>query len=173
MGLRLFHFSESSSIERFTPHVPPTNPTETSQVWAIDEAHQSLYWFPRDCPRVAVWTRTVADRPRFQEVFCTMADRVHAMEAAWLHRMQQCELFRYELPSAAFRPWVKASGQWVADVAVEPLAVEPVGDLFSLHAEAGVELRLVPSLWPMADLAQSDEWDFSIVRLANAAPRAD
>jgi hypothetical protein len=96
---------------------------------------------------------------------------VHAVEAAWLQRMRDCELFRYELPAAPFRPWAKASGQWVAECDVEPLRVEPVGDLLALHAAAGVELRIVPSLWPMVDQVQSDEWDFSIVRLANAAPR--
>ena len=29
----------------------------------------------------------------------------------------------------------------------------------------------MPSLWPLHDLAVSDRWDFSIVRMRNAAPR--
>lgn len=173
MAGRLFHFSESSAITRFTPHVPATNPSEPPQVWAIDELHQALYWFPRDCPRVAVWPRTADERPQFEATFCTTAPRVHAMEAGWLQRLRECELFRYELPAAPFVPWEKASGQWVADCDVEPLSVEPVGDLLALHAAAGVELRIVPSLWPMVDRVQSDEWDFSIVRLSNAAQRPD
>jgi hypothetical protein len=36
-----------------------------------------------------------------------------------------------------------------------------------------IELRLVPSLWPLHDLAVSDRWDFSIVRMRNARPRED
>ena len=46
------------------------------------------------------------------------------------------------------------------------LGVEPVGDLLALHATAAVELRVVPSLRPMVDQAQSGEWDFSNVRVA-------
>ena len=49
--------------------------------------------------------------------------------------------------------------------------VEPVGDLLAAHAGAGIELRIVPSLWPLHDLAVSDRWDFSIVRMRNARPR--
>ena len=38
------------------------------------------------------------------------------------------------------------------------------------HVEAGIELRLVPSLWPLHGLAVSDRWGYSIVRMRNAAP---
>ena len=51
----LLHFSEDPSITRFTPHVPATNPGQAPAVWAIDAAHAPVYWFPRDCPRGAVW----------------------------------------------------------------------------------------------------------------------
>ena len=47
----LYHFSEDPSIERSAPHVPSSNPTQAPAVWAIDEDHAPLYWFPRDCPR--------------------------------------------------------------------------------------------------------------------------
>ena len=60
----------------------------------------------------------------------------------------------------------------IATEAVEPLRVRPLGDLLAAHVEAGIELRLVPSLWPLHDLAVSDRWDFSIVRMANARPRS-
>ena len=46
--------------------------------------------------------------------------------------------------------------------------VEPVGDLLALHEQAGIELRVVDSLWPLRELAVSDDWDFSIVRMRNA-----
>ena len=31
--------------------------------------------------------------------------------------------------------------------------------------------KAAPSLWPVRDLAVSDRWDFSLVRMANAQPR--
>jgi hypothetical protein len=167
----LFHFSEDPTIERFVPHVPATNPGQAPAVWAIDEEHAPLYWFPRDCPRVTAWPRAAAERPAFEAAFTTTARRVHAMEAGWLARVRSVELFRYTFAGGDFAPWADATGQWVADHAVEPVAVEPVGDLLAAHAAAPIELRVVPSLWPLHDLAVSDRWDFSIVRMRNAQPR--
>jgi len=166
-----YHFSEDPTIERFVPHVPATNPDQPPAVWAIDAEHAPLYWFPRDCPRVTAWPRTEAERPAFEAAFTTTASRLHATELGWLDRLRDVALYRYVLPAAPFRAWSAASGQWIALEPVEPLAVEPVGDLLAAHATAGIELRLVPSLWPLHDLAVSDRWDFSIVRMRNAQPR--
>jgi hypothetical protein len=169
----LFHFSEDPSITRFTPHVPRTNPTQRPAVWAIDAAHESLYWFPRDCPRAAAWPRDGGEREHFAAVFRTSAWRVHAIEAAWVQRMRTTVIHRYSLPADTFEPWEEASGQWVSREVVEPRAVEPLGDLLELHEHSGIELRVVDSLWPMVDLIAAGDWDYSLVRLANATPRRD
>ena len=172
MRALLFHFSEDATITRFEPHVPATNPTEPAAVWAIDAAHSPLYWFPRDCPRVTMWPRTASERRTFGEQLHTSAHRVHAIELAWLDRMRTTNLHRYVFDQAPFRPWAAASGQWTASSPVEPLRVEPVGDLLDAHTTAGIELRAVPSLWPLHDLALTGRaWDFSIVRMMNAQAR--
>ena len=168
VGGVLFHFSEDPSIERFVPHVPATNPGQQPAVWAIEEAKAPLYWFPRACPRVTVWPRDETERPRFEEVWETTAPRVHYMEARWVDRMRTVVLHRYDLPADTFEPWEEAGGQWVSRVEVVPLAVHPVGDLFAAHERAGIDLRVVDSLFPVRDRAVSDEWDFSIVRMTNA-----
>ena len=175
MAVRLFHFSDDAGIRRFTPHVPRTNPSQPAQVWAIDERHQSLYWFPRDCPRVTVWPRPNGDPGVFNRVFDTTAPRLHALEAVWFDRFAAATIHRYELPTASFRPWAEATGQWVSGEAVEPLGCESLNDLADRHGEAGIELRALPSLWGLVDIvtdpAHADDWDFSMVRLANAVPR--
>ncbi len=171
VGEPLFHFSEDPTIERFVPHVPQSNPDHPPAVWAIDGSHAPLYWFPRNCPRVTAWPRADTERVAFRTAFATVADRVHAIESAWLDVMRTITLYRYRFDSHLFRRWPEASGQWISDATVEPVAVEPVGDLLALHAAAGIELRIVPSLWPLHDLAMSDRWDFSIVRMRNAQPR--
>lgn len=178
----VYHFSEDPTITRFTPHVPRTNPEHPPAVWAIDAEHAPLHWFPRDCPRVTVLPRDQAAAAAFQHTFATEAHRVHAIELGWLDRMRTTELHRYELDAAEFTPWQAASGQWIADHAVEPMSITPVGDLLLAHAAAGIELRLAPSLWPLRDLAVGeaavggaavgDRWDFSLVRMANAQPRS-
>jgi hypothetical protein len=50
--------------------------------------------------------------------------------------------------------------------------VEPVGDLLARHAAAGIELRITPSLWPLCDAVVGSGLRFSMVRMANAEPRA-
>ena len=167
----VYHFSEDASIERFVPHVPPTNPTQRAAVWAIDAQHAPLYGFPRDCPRVTAWPREDAERELFEATFHTTARRVHAVELGWLDRIRSVELFRYSFDGDLFRQRTMASGQWVSHAMVEPIDVEPVGDLLDAHADAVIELRAVPSLWPLHDLVQSDRWDFSIVRMHNADAR--
>ncbi len=164
----LHHFSEDGGIERFRPHVPRTNPDHPPAVWAIDTAHAPLYWFPRDCPRVTAWPRDDVERADYERVLGTTARRVHAIEIGWLDRMAAVELFRYDFDASPFDPWPEASGQWTTDRTIEPVAVEPVGDLIAQHRAAGIELRLLPALGPFARLVQDERWDFSIVRLAAA-----
>lgn len=164
----LFHFSEDPTIARFVPHVPRTNPEQAPAVWAIDAEHAPLYWFPRDCPRVTAWPRNEEEAIDFRQAFATDAPRVHAIELGWLERMRTTELHRYELDAGAFTLWESASGQWITHTDVEPLSITPVGDLLDAHAAAGIELRLVPSLWPLRDLMMSDRWDYSLVRMSNA-----
>jgi hypothetical protein len=168
----VYHFSEDPTIRRFEPHVPRTNPRQRPAVWAIDADHAPLYWFPRNCPRVTVWPRDPAQRVAFEAAWQTRAHRVHAMESAWLGRLRDVRLYRYDLPAAAFGRWPDAHGHWVAHEGVDPVGVEPVGDLLALHAAAGIELRVTPSLWPVRDHVMSGSWSFSMVRMANAAPRS-
>ncbi len=171
--MELFHLSQDPAIERFTPHVPATNPSQPPAVWAIDAEHAPLYWFPRDCPRVAVWPRDASEAEHFRAAFCTTAARVHAIELQWLPVLMSTTLYRYRFDSSTFRPWAEASGQWVSDVAVEPLGVDRIDDLVGCHVVAGIELRAVPNLWPLRDLATTGPWDFSIVRFQQASPRPD
>ena len=166
----LFHFSEDPSIEKFVPHVPRTNPTVPPAVWAIDEKHSPLYWFPRACPRVAAWPRDVIATSTFQSAFCTTASRIHAIECRWLNAFSKARLYRYTLPAESFVSWPEATGQWISHSTLRPTNVVPIEGLLELHGAAGIELRIVPNLWPLHDLAVSGPWDFSIVRMSNALP---
>jgi hypothetical protein len=96
---------------------------------------------------------------------------MHAVELGWLDRIRSVKLFRYSFDGELFRHRTAASGQWVSHEPVEPIEVEAVGDLLAAHVDADIELWAVPSLWPLHDLVQTDRWDFSIVRMHNAAAR--
>lgn len=167
----LYHFSEDPHIERFVPHVPRTNPSHAPAVWAIDAEHAPLYWFPRECPRIAMWPLD-GDGLSFHLRFATSATRLHAIESAWLERMRATQIYRYEFDADGFEPWEAANGQWICDRDVAPTAVTAIGDLLDAHADASIELRVVPSLWPLHDVAVCGEFDFSMVRMRNAQPRS-
>ncbi len=118
---------------------PPGRPA----VWAIDDAHAPLYWFPRECPRVTAWPRVSAEVDGFQSAFRTAALRVHAVELGWIDRIRTTQLFRYSFDARQFDPWPKASGYWTSADSVVPIEVEPMGDLFDAHVHAAIELRAV------------------------------
>jgi uncharacterized protein DUF6886 len=167
----LYHFSEDPTIERFVPRPMETRPGEPARVWAIDEEHAPLYWFARDCPRVSCWaapTSTPEDIARF--LGRPPARMVIAIEGGWLARMQGSELYAYRLPDDRFLrlPPHQGSGYYVAYEPVVPLSVEPVGDLLARHVQAGIELRIMPSLWSLNDAIIASTLDFGMIRMRNA-----
>ena len=168
---RLFHFSEDPGITIFRRRLAP-NQTEPF-VWALDEEHAPSYWFPRDCPRACCWKPAATSLPQSAAGLLALggAERLHAIEAAWLHRVIACRLYAYEFDPSVFEPKVVEAGYWVSRCDVRPLAVSPVGDLLTRHVEAGIELRIVNNLWPIIDAIVPSGLQFSIIRKANAQPR--
>jgi len=137
-------------------------------VWAIDEAHAPLYFFPRDCPRVAFWSlpsSTAEDIERW------MSDRQARMvicnEAAWLNRIQSTELYRYEFDGDGFRD-CEDHGVHVAANAVRPLRMSALTDLPARIVAAAVELRYCQSLVPIGHAIQASTLHFSMIRMRNA-----
>jgi hypothetical protein len=179
MGMRpepgqVMHFSEDPTITRFVPHMAATQRQPQAYVWAVDADLAPAYWFPRQCPRAMAWavpTTTVADRDRIVGAGC--GDRVHAIEYGWLEAVRTVRLYAYRLPAEPFRPI--GEGRPYAMVATEPVhplgRPEPVGDLLAHHAEAGIQLRVLPNLWPFWDEVVAGTVDFSGIRLRNASPR--
>jgi hypothetical protein len=169
----LFHFSEDPTLTAFRPQAASTDPEARAIVWAVDAEHAPLYWFPRDCPRIAFWrnaTTTVEDAARF--LGHTIAARVHVMESGWLERMRSVALYQYRFDPAPFSLVTDdETGFWGATETVTALSCEPVGDLLAKHAALGIELRITPSLWPLRDALVASTVRFSMSRLRNAAPR--
>lgn len=167
----LWHFSEEAAIERFVPRTLPMRPELPPRVWAIDDAHAPLYYFPRECPRVAFWALPES-APEDVERFLgqTAARRVIAIEGGWLERVRATRLYAYRLPDATFVPLEagEGPGYYVSREAVTPLGVEPVGDLLARLVAAGVELRLTPSLRPLQRALPRASLHFSMIRMRNA-----
>ena len=157
----LWHFSEDPGLDRFVPR--------DGKVWAIADEHAWLYWFPRDCPRACFWavdSTTDEDVERWLDG--DAARRVAVVEHAWLERIRTVELYAYRLPAGPFD--VVEDGRFhIASTTVEALERVEVGDLLARHADAGVELRIAPALYPLWDKVVETSLDYSGIRLRNAA----
>ena len=165
----LYHFSEDPTIRVFAPHRAKSSSLDESFVWAIDEWHAPMYYFPRDCPRACFWPgpeTTAGDRERW--FGGVQARMVIAIEAAWLDRLRSTPLYRYVMPAASFHLLGATAGHWVSRETVTPLTIEPVGDLLSALVSADVELRITPTLIPLWRLVIRSTLEFSGTRLRNA-----
>jgi len=164
----LWHVSEDRAISRFDPRANPDHDSPEPLVWAIDDEHVPAYWFPRDCPRGTFWaveSTTDEDVERF--LTGDRGRRVQALQSDWLERFRAGRLFGYRLPPATFERYPPAAGYWVSRSAVEPEEVVELGDLLERHAEAGIELRVVPDLRGLWDRVIGSTLEFSGIRLRN------
>jgi hypothetical protein len=166
----LLHFSEDPEIKVFRPHVARTAVEREALVWAVDETHAPSFWFPRQCPRACCW-RHERDTSAIARALLGGAARMHAVEEAWLERIEKCVLYAYRFEEGPFVSHLAEAGYWTTKEEVRPLSVEPVGDLLERHQDAGIALRVVPNLWPVIDQILGSGLRFSIIRKANAQPR--
>lgn len=183
----VLHFSEDPTITEFVPRVAATARIPGAYVWAVDASRAPDYWFPRDCPRVMAWSRPDTSAADVATILGPGGGaRVHAVEYGWLERIRTVGLFSYRLPAAPFTPvdapeplttarpgdppLPHASHAQVATVAVRPLGPpEPVGDLLALHAEEGIQLRVLPELSAFFAAVVTTSLGWSGIRLRNAA----
>ncbi|MGW5053072.1 DUF6886 family protein [Actinokineospora sp. NPDC004072] len=164
----VLHFSEDPTITVFTPHVARTARAPDPYVWAVDADRSPDYWFPRQCPRAMAWA-TPSTTAEDQALILGPGGgtRVHAVEYAWLDAMRSVRLYAYRLPAHLFTP--HGDHAHVATVPVTPLGPpERVGDLFALHEEAGIQLRVLPALQPFWAAVVTTTLGFSGIRLRNA-----
>ena len=174
--MRLFHFSDDPAIARFepravlvpSPRAPGREWLNGPLVWAIDEPHQPMYLFPRDCPRILIWKRPETTQADLDLWWGDSRSRMIAhLEAAWLERLSQARLMRYEFAASAFES-LDDAGMWVARKAVSPIAVSEISDLPRALREAGVDLRVMETLTPLREV-WSSSLHASGIRLRNAA----
>ena len=168
----LYHFSEDPNVEVFKPRKMEHRPEIEPFVWAIDEWHSFCYFFPRQCPRVVCWPlpeTTDEDRARFMGH--TAARALAAIESRYAEKMRSAELYAYSLPAAGFELMNPEIGVSVCRDEVVPLAMKPVGDLVEALVSTEVELRIMPSLWPLWDDLVQSTLHYSMFRTNRVAPR--
>ena len=163
------HFSEDPHIGRFVPRPVRVSPSNEALVWAVDRLHSHLYYFPRDCPRVVIWNSSRTSAEDTETFFGhTTSAVIAAIESHWLERLRNTTIYRYTLSPEGFVLRDEAAGYWVSEREILPIDVEPIPDLMTALVDAGVELRIMPSLVPMRDAAIASTVEFGIIRWRNA-----
>lgn len=166
----LFHFSEESDIDVFVPRVKANRQELPPVVWAIDEAHEYTFYFPRDCPRI-VYGRTENLSEADERTFfgASGADRIIVVETGWYERIQHTTLYRYRLPSATFELFDTTAGYYISRETVKPVEMEPLDQLLDRLMGLNMEVRFTPNLHPLRDaILRSGLTEFGIHRFMNA-----
>jgi Family of unknown function (DUF6886) len=166
----LFHISELGDIRYFEPRL--SEGTEGPAVWAIDEARLRNYLLPRECPRVTFYAgrqTTAEDAARF----LGSSAAVVAIESTWVERVRRTRVYCYHLRPETFQLLDECAGYHVSRVPVAPVRVEALDDLPAELHRRGVELRVVPNLWPLRDAVVASSLQFSMIRMRNALPREE
>nr|WP_315865239.1 DUF6886 family protein [Acaryochloris thomasi] len=140
-------------------------------MWAIDEWHQPMYIFPRECPRILLWRKKNTTDRDAEKYFGSSTFRMLAyIEKGWEAMLKEAIVYRYELPCHTFTS-LDDAGMWVSDETVHPIEKLAYSDLPRCLLEDDVELRVIPSLSVLRDA-----WDSSLhvsgIRLRNANQRS-
>ena len=171
--MRLFHVSEEPDIQVFEPRLPKRKDLDpdVGLVWAIDEKHLPNFLTPRDCPRVCyhVGNSTVeSDVLRFLPQGC-----LHAvvMENKWLPAVQNTTLYVYEFSPNDFELLDPVAGYYIARNTQRPIGKTVICDLLGELRSRNIEVRFEEGLWEIAEAVKRSSLDWSLCRMANAAPK--
>jgi hypothetical protein len=173
--VRLFHFSDDANIGIFKlrpARISTERPTgrewlNEPLVWAIDELHQPMYLFPRDCPRVLYWPTSTTTPEDYRRLWGERSCAVVAhIEWSWLDRLRTAILHRYEFLEADFMN-LHDAGMWVSRTPITLIKVETLRDLPAELRGQGVEVRVMESLVPLKELWKTS-FHVSGIRLRNA-----
>jgi hypothetical protein len=128
-----------------------------------------MYFFPRECPRVLLWALADSSAEDIDKWMGPGDSRMLAfVEEEWMPKVETCSLYKYSFDGEAFVD-LRDAGMHVSREVIEPVDVQPVGQLPEALMAAKVELRPVESLQPLADARL---WEstlhFSGIRLRNA-----
>jgi hypothetical protein len=172
----LYHFSDDPGITRFEPRPPPSASSGVTDhvVWAVGGRLRHNYLLPRSCPRVTFYpgpSSAPADVARLMAG--VSASHVVAIETGWMPALRHGRLYQYELPPDTFMTVDQGADYYISREPVIPLGMVTIDDLLGELLACDIELRVMPSLWPLRDAVVASSLHFSCIRMRNAAAREE
>jgi hypothetical protein len=175
MPVNLFHFSDDPGIVVFEPRPlrvavdrgPDRDWLNGPLVWATDQAHSLLYLFPRECPRVVIWSTSLTSPTDREAWFAGRSCRAIAyVEDDWVERIRSATIHRYLMPPNTFED-IDDVGMWVSRTAIKPLSMDSLSNLPVVMGTTGVDLQSLPRLTPLKCVWQTT-LHASGIRMRNA-----
>ncbi len=170
----LYHFSDDPHITCFEPR-PSPNPSvkvDGNVVFAVSEHTMVNFLLPRECPRVTFYALPES-KPEDVARLLNGSRHVIAIESVWLERVMHGRIHYYTLPAGPFTLWDEGAGYYISRRPVTPLARRTIDNMLLELANHDVEIRIVPSLWPLWDAVVDSSLQFSMIRMRNAQPRSN
>lgn len=169
----LWHVSENPNITFFNPRLPPSpHPLlQSPVVWAVDPQRLAHYLLPRDCPRVCFYALPDSSKP--DRHLLGSSQHVVAIESAWLERAWQTALTLYRFDPSDFECCDQEAGYWVSSQPQQPVETQTYPSALQALAATGVEIRVLPNLWPLQRQVVLSGLAFSCIRMRNAQPESN
>ena len=168
---RVYHVSETSGIERFTPRESSDG---IEGVWCVSGARVHNYLLPRDCPRITLYAaETTSEADARRCLPDSDAEAVVAIEQRWLDRVVNSRLRVYVFDATPFELQDPIAGYYVAQQPVEPLMELAVDDPLDLLLARNVEFRVLASLAALRAAVIKSTLGFSIIRWHNTQDAQD
>lgn len=164
--MNLYHFSEETDIEVFHPRVKSNRTNMPPVVWAIDQAHEFTFFFPRNCPRIVyTYDNNITEEDRKCFFGQSEAKIVITVEKGWYGRIKSTTLYRYSLPVETFRLFDDYAGYYISEASVTPIEKLEIRDPLARLMELPIDVRFTPNLHPLREaILSSSVRDFGIHR---------
>lgn len=163
--MRLFHFSDDPHLNTLQPRVPSRHPEREPFVYAVDETHQALYFFPPDCPRLAVWADSTSRDEDVEWLQSKTKSRILlAIDSSWADRVAQGSVCRYFVaPETFFQN--DGHGCYVSRLPIQVSEPTVYENLPQAMMDADAMLAVVGSLAAFAHSIETSSLHVTMIRM--------
>jgi len=169
--VKIYHVSEETGIELFTPRPSPQAYDKITRnvVFAVSDEMLHNYLLPRECPRVTYFAKEDSMQSDIDEFIGSSTKKYFInIEEGWFERVIQTIIYLYELPSESFELHDEGAGYYVSYKTIKPVNIFVTANLKVELENRNAELRVVPSIKRLAKEISDSSLQFSTIRMKNA-----